>query len=75
MQEVMSSNGLAAGSVRLQGMEGSLEFDVDVADHVVSQIVADVEMLDLSKLVHLLKDVLIEVLVCHRPRSLVPVLS
>ena len=42
--------------------EGSLELDVYIADHVVCQVVADVQMLNLSKLVHLLKDVLIEVL-------------
>jgi hypothetical protein len=42
--------------------EGPLEFDVHIADHVVCQVVADVQMLNLSKLVHLLKDVLVEVL-------------
>ena len=42
--------------------EGSLEFYVHVANHVVCQVVADVQMLNLSELVHLLKDVLIEVL-------------
>ena len=43
-------------------MNCSLEFDVHIADHVICQIITDVKMLNLSKFVHLLKDVLIEVL-------------
>lgn len=39
-----------------------LELDVDVADHVVGQVVADVEALDLAELAELLKDILVEVL-------------
>ena len=40
----------------------ALELDVDVANHVVRQVVAHVQVLDLAVLVHLLKDVLVEVL-------------
>lgn len=50
---------------RLQGGGGVvllLELDVDVANHVVGEIVADVEALDLAELAELLKDILVEVL-------------
>jgi len=43
-------------------MKCSLEFNVHIADHVICQVITDVKMLNLSKFVHLLKDVLIEVL-------------
>lgn len=39
-----------------------LELDVDVADHVVREVVANVEALDLAELAELLEDVLVEVL-------------
>lgn len=38
-----------------------LELSVDVADHVVSEVVTDVEILDLAKFVQLLKDILVEI--------------
>jgi hypothetical protein len=50
----------------LQSLQGGgglvllLELDVDVADHVVGEIVADVEALHLAELVKLLEDVLVE---------------
>jgi hypothetical protein len=52
----------------LQSLQGGgglvllLELNVDVTDHVVGKIVADVEALDLAELVKLLEDILIEVL-------------
>ena len=39
------------------------KLDVDVANHVIRQIVTDIQMLYLAVLVHLLKDILIEILV------------
>lgn len=38
------------------------ELDIDVSDHMVGKIIADVEALDLAKLVEFFKDVLVEVL-------------
>ena len=73
VQKVTNSNLSAVGSQQKLN-EGSQELDVHIANHVVRQVVADVEMLNLSKLVHLLKDVLIEVLMCHTPPYLVSVL-
>ena len=37
------------------------ELDVDVSDHVVSKIIADVEALDVAELRELLEDILVEV--------------
>ena len=48
---------------------GLLELDVYIADHVICQVITDVQMLYLSKFVHLLKDVLIEVLSTKGPSS------
>ena len=74
VQKVTNSCLLAVGSQQ-KSNEGSQELDVHIANHVVRQVVADVEMLNLSKLVHLLKDILIEVLMCHNTPYLVPVLD
>lgn len=38
------------------------ELDVDVADHVVSEVITDVEALDLTELAEFFKDVFVEVL-------------
>jgi len=38
------------------------ELDIDVPDHVVSQVVTDVQSLNLTKLAQFLVDILIEVL-------------
>ena len=73
VQKITDSQPLAVGSQQ-ELSEGSQELDVHIANHVVRQVVADVEMLNLSKLVHLLKDVLIEVLMCHTPPYSVSVL-
>lgn len=50
---------------RVKGLGGLVllaELDVDVADHVVGEIVADIEALDLTELCELREDVLVEVL-------------
>lgn len=50
---------------RLEGLGGLVllaELDVDIADHVVGEIVADIEALDLAELCELREDVLVEVL-------------
>lgn len=44
---------------------GLHKFDVHIANHVICKVVADVQMLYLAVLVHLLKDVLIEILFSH----------
>lgn len=38
-----------------------LELDVNVSDHVVCEVIAHVEALDLAELVELLEDVLVEI--------------
>lgn len=42
--------------------KGLHKLDVHIANHVVRQVVADVQMLYLAVLVHLLKDVLVKIL-------------
>lgn len=60
--------GTAGVEAAMEGLEGGgsmvllLELDIDVADHMVGEVVADVEALDLAELAKLLEEVLIEVL-------------
>lgn len=63
------SNNWAAGIVpTLQGLQGSgglilfLELDIDIADHVVSEIITYVEGLDFTKFTEFLEDVLVKIL-------------
>lgn len=61
-------DGAAGVEPPLQGLEGGagllllLELDINITDHVVSEVIADVEALDLAELAELLEDVLVEVL-------------
>lgn len=60
--------GTAGVEAAMEGLEGGgsmvllLELDIDVANHMVGEVVADVEALDLAELAKLLEDVLVEVL-------------
>lgn len=45
------------------------KLDVDVANHVIRQVVTDIQMLYLAVLVHLLKDILIEILLKQSHKS------
>lgn len=64
----VGNDGAAGVEAALQSLEGGgsvvllLELDVDVADHVVGKVVADVEALDLAELAEFLENVLVEVL-------------
>ena len=64
----VGDDGAAGVEPPLEGGEGGgglvllAELDVNVADHVVGEVVADVEGLDLAELGELLEDVLVEVL-------------
>ena len=50
---------------RYADRRGLHKFDVHIANHVICKVVADVQMLYLAVLVHLLKDVLVEILFSH----------
>ena len=64
----ISNDGTPRIEPPLQSLEGGgglvllLEEDVDIANHVVSEIVADIERLHLAELVELLEYVLVEIL-------------
>lgn len=64
----VDDDGAAGVEAALEGLEGGvglvllLELDVYVADHVVGEVVADVEAFDLAEFAELLEDVLVEVL-------------
>lgn len=64
----ISDNGPARIEPPLQGLQGRgglvllLEQNIDVANHVVGEVVADVEALHLAELVELLEYVLVEIL-------------
>lgn len=54
---------VTAGKLRTYVERALHKLDVDVANHVIRQVVTDIQMLYLAVLVHLLKDILIEILV------------
>lgn len=64
----VSNNRTAGVEPPLQCVESSrslillLELDVDISDHVVGEVVADVEALDFAEFAELLEDVLVEIL-------------
>lgn len=47
---------------RSGGLIFLLELNINVADHVICEVIADVEALDLSKLVEFFENVLVEIL-------------
>lgn len=64
----VGDNGAAVVKAALQGLQGGgslvllLKLDIDITDHMVREIVANVEALDLAELVKFFEDVLVEIL-------------
>lgn len=68
----LNLDGSATIEATLQSLESCCsplfirKLDIDTANHVICQVVTDVQVLDLTKLCKLLKDIFIEVLSCSK---------